>query len=235
MEYDNNFLRWILILRNRTFLGLSKLKNYMLVKYRKKDKVFAIGFNKTGTTSLEKALKEFDYITGHQRDGEKLLDDLLMDNYESLFKHCQKGEAFQDFPFSTPNIYKKLDKWFPNSKFILTIRDDDEQWFNSISNFHSKLWGNGKIPTEIDLKNADYIYKGYPYKFINYIFGPNLYNKELYKSIYNKHNNNVINYFKNRPNQLIIINVATKADYKRLYEFLDKTPTRSSFSWENKT
>jgi len=216
--------------------NIFNLKNKVLTKNRAKNKIFAIGFNKTGTTSLAKSLSEFDLIIGHQRTAERLMDAVMINEYNSLIEYCKTAEAFQDVPFSLSNTYKILDVNYPNSKFILTVRDSDEQWFNSITKFHSKLWGkDGGIPTEEDLANANYVYKGYPLKSMTYRFGEKLYHKENYMNIYNKHNYEVMEYFKNRPNDLLVINVSIKKDYKRLCKFLNQEPLHDSFSWENKT
>lgn len=220
-----------------SFIRKTHLKSsYFHTLKRRKDKIFLVGFNKTGTTSVEHALKELGFIIGKQNIGEQLLDDITMNKYDNLIQFCKTAEAFQDIPFSIPNVYKVLNEKYPNSKFILTIRDDDEQWFNSICKFHTKLWGkNGNLPTKDDLANANYIYKGYPLLYNNFLFGENYYNKEAYTAVYNKHNKDVMNFFKNNPNQLLVINVADKNSYQKLCAFLDIEPLRETFEWKNKT
>lgn len=209
--------------------------NKKIVAQRNKQKIFVIGFNKTGTTTLEKTLLEFDYIVGHQRTAELLFDDISSNNYNSLIDYCKTAEAFQDVPFSFPHVYKTIDHYYPNSKFILTVRDSGEQWFNSLVNFHSKIWGNGSIPTEKELANVNYVYKGYPLDTIKFIYGPNLYEKEHYINVYQKHNQEVLAYFKNRPNDFICLNVNENEDYQKLCGFLKITSNKKSFYWENKT
>jgi len=219
------------------FIKQSKLTtNYIQTRFRKKKKVFVIGFNKTGTTSIKHALKEMDYIVGNQSIAEQLMADVVKNDYNNLIHYCKAAEAFQDVPFSLPEIYKELDVKFPNSKFILTIRDSDEQWFNSICKFHSKYFGvDGNVPTKQDLENADYAYKGFGIDYTNYIFGDNYYNKIIYTQKYNEHNTNVINYFKNRPTQLLVLNVSDKTSYQKLCAFLNVKPLRETFEWKNKT
>jgi hypothetical protein len=213
--------------------AIFKLKKAIIK--RNKPKLFVIGFNKTGTTSVEAALNEFDIILGNQREAELLMDDIIKNDYSSLINYCKKAEAFQDIPFSIPGIFKVLDKAFKDSKFILTIRDNDQQWFDSISNFHGKLWANGSTPTKLDLTNAPYIYKGYALKVINYIYGDNYYDSDHYKDVYNRHNTDIISYFKHRTNDLLIINPAEKNSYYKLCQFIGEKPLRESFEWKNKT
>lgn len=225
----------LIVIKNKIALKKQLYNNHRKVKARNKQKIFVIGFNKTGTTTIEKALSEFDIIMGHQRSAEELMDDIMKNNFVTLIEYCKTAEAFQDVPFSLSNIYKILDQEFPNSKFILTIRDNDEQWFNSLTNFHSKLWGGGKIPTAENLANVNYVYKGYALKNMLYHFGDKLYDKENYTTIYNNHNNEVIEYFKDRPNDFISINVTSNSDYTKLCNFIGVKSLRDSFSWENKT
>lgn len=215
----------------------SQLKNQsILVKQRNKTKIFVIGFNKTGTTSVEKALSEFDLILGHQRTAERLMLDVVKEEMGSLNKYCLTAEAFQDVPFSAPYVFKHLDTHYPNSKFVLTIRDSDEQWFNSIVRFHSKLWGeNGLPPTQHELEKANYVTQDYALKVSKFMYGDELYNEKIYKSIYNNHNKEVISYFKDRPDDLLVVNVAKKEDYKKFCNFIGENPLHDSFSWENKT
>ncbi|WP_456460925.1 sulfotransferase [Reichenbachiella sp.] len=207
----------------------------MLVSTRNRTKVFVIGLNKTGTTTIKYALEELGYIVANQLRGEKLLDEIIEEDFDSFYKYCRTAEVFQDAPFSFPGIFKWVDKSFPGSKYILTLRDSDDQWYNSLVNFHSKLWGNGKTPTENDLKKADYIYEGYPFKAMSYLFGEKLYDKVNCTDIYNRHNSEAKKYFANRINDFIVINVAHDEDYEKLCHFLGQKPVRRSFQWKNKT
>ena len=48
-----------------------------------------------------------------------------------------------------------MDHFFPESKFILTIRDNSEQWYNSITKFHAKLWGKeNRVPTKEEFESC---------------------------------------------------------------------------------
>lgn len=223
-------------LNNRFLDKLSKRFSQNKIKKRNKSKLFVIGFNKTGTTTIHKALKEFDIIVGDQRKAELLMKDIISENYSGLIDYCQTAEAFQDVPFSKPEIFKILDKEFQNSKFILTVRDNSDQWYNSISKFQTKLKGQeGNLPTLDDYKRADYVYKGWSYMVHTWTYGFDLFNKEKYIFIYEEHNKDVIDYFRNRPNDLLVINVADANSYNDLCRFINQKPLRDTFAWENKT
>ena len=211
----------------------------MIFNKKNKEKIFCIGLNKTGTTTIEKVLKEFKYKLGNQIKGELLIEDWYKREFAKIIKLCNTADAFQDAPFSLPFTFIKLDQYFTNAKFILTERDSPEQWYNSITKFHSKIWADGENPPDIEqLKNAEYRYKGYAYEVNRMLFNTpenNLYNKEKFIKYYNDHNDFVKEYFRSNPEKLLIINVAIKEDYLRLCEFLEKQPISNNFPWENKT
>ena len=54
-----------------------------------KPKIFGIGMNKTGTTSLKAAMQELGYVTGRQSSAEKLIEDWAQRD----FKRGIRGRA----------------------------------------------------------------------------------------------------------------------------------------------
>ena len=82
--------------------------------FRKKVKVFCIGENKTGTTTVEAVLASLGYKIGSQEKGERLLRAWAVRNFEPIVKLCKTADAFQDIPFSSDFTYEILDYVFPN-------------------------------------------------------------------------------------------------------------------------
>jgi hypothetical protein len=70
-------------------------------------KIFCIGRNKTGTTSLEQALRGFGYRLGNQRQGELLLDDWAHRDFRRIVDLARSADAFQDIQFSLRSTYKE--------------------------------------------------------------------------------------------------------------------------------
>ena len=202
-------------------------------------KIFGIGDNKTGTTSLKSAMKNLGYRIGDQRKAEHLHLEWANRDFKPIIDYSKTAEFFQDFPFSKPYTYIALDQAFSGSKFILTIRDNPEQWYNSLTRFHAKKWGkNGRIPTKEDLQNATYLWKGRPWQMNRLQKNTpedDPYNKELLIEAHQRHNQNVKDYFKHRPDDLLVLNVSEKGAYRNLCEFLGNPVTREHFPWENKT
>jgi len=162
------------------------------------NKVFNIGFHKTGTTSLSQFMHDLNYKslhsvamsmnllqlglqggsgedTGKPGNFETLIDKNILNNV------VQKFDFFSDNPW--PLIYKLLDKTYPNSKFILTLRNNDS-WINSLVK-HS-----GTKKTR--MRQLIYGY-GSPENHIT-----------EYRKTYIRHNKKVQQYFQNKGNLLII-------------------------------
>lgn len=222
----------------------TNIKNQLIrlgriVKYAGKPKVFGIGKNKTGTTSLKAAMNELGYSAGNQREAENLMHYWAKRDFKKLIRYCRTAEFFQDVPFSYPYTFIAMDQAFPGSKFILTIRDNPEQWYDSLVRFHSKKFGkNGRLPTKKDLQEATYIYKGRPWE-MKVLQGltpeDDLYNKEILINEYKWHNKTVKDYFRHRPNDLLVLTVAKEGSYKKLAMFLGIKTDKTSFPWRNKT
>jgi hypothetical protein len=202
-------------------------------------KYFCVGRNKTGTTSLKKAFGDLNFIIGNQRIAEELYDKYYFEkNFKPIIDYCRSAQVFQDVPFSCPETFKHLDKAYPNSKFILTVRSSSEQWYRSLTRFHAKKFGmNGRIPTSEDLKNATYIRKGFLYNTVKLHGTPDAspYNKRIMTAHYNKHNRDVMGYFENRPEDLLILNLEEKDSYQKFIDFLGIKSPYAKFPWLNKT
>ena len=169
---------------------MMKDRSMALFNNRNKEKIFCIGRNKTGTTSIYKALEDFGYRMGDQKKAELLNKDYAKRNWKPILDYCHSAEAFQDIPFSLPYTFIVLDNHFPNSKFILTERDSDEQWYDSFIRFQKKKHGGGKLPSKEVLMNNTYAYKGFTYDNKKLFFGTpddDLYNKEIMIEHYNYH------------------------------------------------
>ena len=100
-------------------------------------KVFGIGMNRTGTTSLKKCFRILGLlpvaptpasspeIAGATR---RLLK---KGDYEPALKFAERYRSFEDRPWNIWEMYQQLDRRFPDSRFILTVRDP-ETWWRSV-------------------------------------------------------------------------------------------------------
>jgi hypothetical protein len=223
------------------FVGLrSAVRKFRRgVELAGKPKIFCVGCNKTGTTSLEKVFRDLGYQVGEQLKAERMLEDWAKRDFSNIITYCRSAQVFQDVPFSLLDTFKVMDQAFPKSRFILTVRDSAEQWYSSLIRFHGKMWANGRVPpTSDDLKNAMYIYKGRPWEANRMLFNTpedNPYEKNTLLAFYEKHNADVLEYFKGRPDDLLVLNVSKPGEYQRFCQFLGIVSDRMEFPWENKT
>lgn len=160
-----------------------------------KTKVFGIGFHKTGTTSLAKALSYLGYrVTGPNGvDNPNIAQEV----YEMAFDLVNKFDAFQDNPW--PILYRELDRKFPGSKFILTLRPSDG-WVRSVVNHFS----------EEETPMREWIYGvGHPKD-----------SEDVYVARYERHNREVLEYFKDRGNDLLVLNLTAGEGWAQLCPFL---------------
>ena len=171
------------------------------------DKIICVGQPKTGTKTLKSILKKLgktvsgdplcflnnnnsDYTT---IDGITINTDNFFNNIGYLHKNLEMFDFFHDVPYSFN--YELIDKKYSNSKFILTIRDEEE-WFKSLFYYQ-------RLPLPV----------GSPKKIINVIYHHEIILEEYKEEVielYRKYNNDVITYFKNTPEKLLIINLCDK-------------------------
>lgn len=176
------------------------------------NKVFNIGFNKSGTTSLANAMDILGYKSIHWKLGDDRLTDIMLENRKAgrdLLIGLEQFEFLSDF--SGDLFYKDLDKQCPGSKFILTVRDMDS-WLES-----------RKKHVIRNQNNPDY-----KYNFLKVdIEGWKTHRERLEKEIKE--------YFKDRPDDLLIIDILGGDGWDKLCKFLSKEVPKVPFPNLNKT
>jgi hypothetical protein len=211
------------------------------------NKVFAIGRNKTGTTSLQMALGEMGLTVGAQRGAEVLVDDWLVRDFHRLIEYCRGAEAYQDIPFSLNYTYIAMDLAFPGSKFILSVREP-EQWYRSLLRFHFSAVGykmdaaqftraDEELITKI--KEWSYVRKRWAYDVMMDTYALNdasqLYDPAIFKANFEQYNAEVRGYFRHRPHDLLVLDVSAERGTDRIAEFLGVAPSPlSAMPHENK-
>lgn len=192
--------------------------------FQRKTKVFCIGSNKTGTTSIARAVEHLGYRVGHQPTAEGFLENWARRDFDPIIRYCRSADAFQDIPFSLPWTYTALDQAFPRSKFVLTIRETPDEWYDSLTQFHTRFVGAGRLPTADDLKNLSYRWKGWLWRYHELVYEvdeTSLYNPDIYKNQYKNHIHQAVRYFRHRPNDLLILDVSQENAMESLCHFLE--------------
>lgn len=190
---------------------------------RHEAKVFCVGAGKTGTTSLEVFFRSLGFRVGDQAKGELLLQDWAARNFAPIISLARSAQFFQDLPFNCPDTFQAMDTAFPGSKFILSVRDDPEQWYVSLTRFHTKLLGRGRLPTAADLREFPYRYKGWILESLILVYGvaeDEPYRKDILINAYERHNAAVKKYFTHCSASLLVVNVAEPDTAQRIIEFV---------------
>jgi hypothetical protein len=173
------------------------------------NKVFGIGFSRTGTTSLNAALNTLGIKSIHypgDPETVKLLTNgivrlPLLEEYDAI-------TDIQPLPF-----YPQLDVEYPNSKFILTTRDMNA-WLISMKR---KMlgWGKSKDDKLFDLKGT------YQQWMRTSVYGVITFNRSIMISRWGMHHTAVENYFKGRDN-LLVMDICGGDGWEKLCPFLGK-------------
>ena len=185
------------ILYKSLYLTIQKFYGFYIRLTRNKNNpmVFCVGFSKTGTSSLDKALSILGYRNVHWlHAGIKPKKGWIQYIKNTPF------DAFSDSPMFHSDLFKKIDKAFPGSKFILTVRNPDSL-----------------------VKSWKYYFSISPWSIDNEE------DKKTIIDMYNDHKKNVIEYFKDRPDDLLILDILEGDGWDKLCKFLDKTIPKIPF------
>ncbi len=161
------------------------------------EKVFCIGFHKTGTKSLGRALEMLGYrVCGPVEIHNPLFKEAPINNVK---RYLKSYNAFNDNPWAI--LYSQLDELYPASKFILTVRHEQDWITSVVNNFGT-----------IDTPMREWIYGvGHP-----------LDNESVYLQCYAEHNISVVKYFEQRQQDLLIMNITQDDGWSVLCPFLDR-------------
>ena len=172
-------------------------------------RVFCIGWHKTGTSTLGYALLELGYsVVGCRLD---MVHPLRRGDFREVLDLAGDFDALQDVPWAA--LYRELDQRYPGSRFILTERNEDS-WLRSAS----RHFGTTDVPLHEWLYGAG-VLNG---------------NEALYRERYARHNREVREYFRDRPEDLLVMNFAEGDGWDALCGFLGHERPAKRFPHANK-
>jgi len=145
-------------------------------------KVFGIGLNKTGTTTLGRCGKILGY-RGTSYDKGLLEDVVLRKDFVRIKQVVENYELFEDWPW--PLIYKELDLMFPGSKFVLTVRKSEQAWFKNLKEHSMRTH---------PFRHCRQLAYGYRYASAH---------EKEHSELYRLHIDNVRSYFSGRSSEVV--------------------------------
>lgn len=176
----------------------------------KNTKVFGIGFHKTGTKSLGAALEVLGYRTCGPVGAQD--PDIAQTALSKARGLVPKYDAFQDNPW--PVLFRELDREVPDSKFILTICPEDE-WLARVVRYFG--------PKETPMRR--WIYGT----------GSPVGHEKTYQARFSAHNRAVMDHFRDRPSQLLVLPLIADPQWAPLCAFLgEDVPDHTPFPHKNK-
>ena len=196
------------------------------------NKIFCIGLSRTGTTSIAEELESLGIKSIHYPSSLLFFQEAI--NKELKFQETVKKSAYNRWRFNKelkaqrefkpaekvlntyqafadlpiPYLYKFLDKKFPGSKFIYTYRTE-KGWLKSMKWMLEDgriMWNWGHSDDEI----------------LKTIYGTINYDEQKLKDAYRKHDTEVRQYFLNRKNDILFIDIENdKGIMQKIGEFLN--------------
>ncbi len=166
-------------------------------------KVLGIGLSKTGTTSLAEALRSLGY---------SVVD------FPKTMREIERHEAATDTPVAA--AYETLDRRFPGSKFVYTVRDKDK-WLESCR----AMWARRQP-----------LFNSVPFikTLVRQLYGTTVFDADAFSTAYDRHDAKVRRYFAERPSDLLVVDLSTRTDrWEVLCGFLGKPVPTVDFPRSN--
>lgn len=172
-------------------------------------RIFGIGLHRTATTSLHHALVKLGYDSAHWKSAhwaKAIWEEMKLYGSSPIL---ERHYALCDLPI--PLLFRELDAAYPGSKFILTMRDENE-WLESVR----RHWSH-KNPFREQWDTDPFTHRIH-----RELYGRTTFNEQVMRERYRRHNSEVLEHFKDRPRDLLVMNMSTGAGWYELCGFLRK-------------
>jgi Sulfotransferase domain len=135
--------------------------------------------------------------------------------FHRLHELLERYDAAVDTPVAC--IFRELDALYPGSRFILTMREV-RSWLASTQAFFAGPPPQAAWKREVRLRT----------------YGTLEWNCRTFLRAYNRHRDNVVSHFADRPGALLILDITAGEGWDELCAFLQKPIPRVPFPHENK-
>lgn len=175
-------------------------------------RIFGIGLHRTATTSLHRALETLGFNSWHwspvgnlapaHAAREMWLEMVNQGRSETL----ERSQALSDLPI--PMLYDRLDAAYPGSKFILTERGESK-WLRAAAEHFSPL-----NPYRAE-------WPPFTHRLHEILYGRQDFEPDVFLARYRCHNAEVRDYFRDRPGDLLVMDMDDGAGWDALCRFLE--------------
>lgn len=158
-------------------------------------RVWGIGMHKTATTSLHHAFGILGIKSAHWQTApwaKRVWREVTQNGQSAAL---ERFYAACDLPI--PLIYQQLDKAYPGSKFVLTVRDE-WKWLKSVANH----WRHDSNPFRCQWDSDVFTHRVH-----NLLYGRKDFDATTMLERYRRHNDEVVDYFKSRTQDLLVMDM----------------------------
>ena len=171
-------------------------------------RIFGIGMHKTATTSLHHAFQQLGLKSGHWQNAHWAKAIWREMNELGRSPTLEKFYCLCDLPI--PMLFMRLDRAYPGSKYILTIRDE-AKWLASVANHFDPAKNRFRSQWEHD---------PFSNRVHQLLYGRRDFDPDTFIERYRRHNAEVKYYFRNRPEDLLVMDMDKGHGWVELCEFL---------------
>jgi hypothetical protein len=175
-------------------------------------RIFGIGMHRTATTSLHKAFEILGYESAHWPSAHWAKAVWREMNAKEYSPTLERTYTSCDLPI--PLLYRQLDKAYPGSKFVLTTRDEFK-WLKSVRRHWDRQHNEFRSTWDSD---------PFSHRIHQILYGRTDFEWETFLERYRRHNAEVLDYFKDRPQDLLTMNMDHGAGWPELCGFLNISP-----------
>lgn len=177
------------------------------VRLKPKSKVFGLGLWRTGTTSLTRALRLLGVRCKHYPYDRPTQKQLWSES--SRLSLLERYDAITDI--SIVPFYKTLDRLYPGSRFILTLREE-EAWLDSMRRQMELVWSSALI------ENPQF--RAFTEAICRRVYGGISFEPKRLVEKYHAHVADVRQYFSDRPHDLLTMDITAGDGWEQLCPFL---------------
>jgi ABC-type polysaccharide/polyol phosphate transport system ATPase subunit len=188
-----------------------------------KGKIFGVGRDRNGPSRIAPVLAELGYTIGSEKEARLLVEPWSRRNFTSLVETARAADFYEGVPFSLDFTYAALDRAYPRSKFILTVREDPGEWYDEFIAVHRRMVETETVPTPFQLKECNLVRPGWLWRLMHLAYGMDDqvgYDREAFIQKYLDHQKAVIDYFRHREGALLVVDIHDPEFDTKIKDFL---------------
>lgn len=162
-------------------------------------KIFGIGMHKTATTSLHHALEILGFDSWHWSSAHAAKAIWREMNNIGTSPTVDKYDALSDLPI--PMLYRQLDRAYPGSKFILTVRDE-HSWLDAVSRHFDPRYNRFRDGWSKD---------PFTNRVHQVLYGRQEFDAAIFLDRYRRHTRGVLEYFADRRDDLLVMKIGDES------------------------